>query len=867
MNKLKILKIGTLVSVVILVAAIIACQSMDYTSSAYQLPYAFVWIGFFMLVIFAFAWGVIANKNAPEEHIEVVTPSKDVYNDTAKKYAISLTTPISSYNEESKSDEIALPYGTEEIEDGAFKDCTNLKIILIPDSVTSIGKSAFENCTKLESILIPYGVTSVGEFAFDGCENLKSITIPESVTSIGFGAFKNCTKLESITIPDSVTSIGNSTFAECTKLESILIPDSVTSIKGSAFVNCTNLKSITLPRKATIAGELWFLGCKNLESITIPDGVKSIGKRAFENCTKLESITIPDSVLIIANSAFAECTNLKSITIPDSVVNIGESAFSDCTNLENILIPDSVKSIGKRAFENCIKLESITIPDSVLIIGESAFSDCTNLENILIPDSVKSIGGSAFGNCTNLTRIIGISGSFAEKYAKENYFQFQSRANLSNKIQSDKPLSTSFEIVKNKTLMQKKAGEAIERELKKPSASDNIISESQTMNCIPFLKSMNVGIHHITEGVQRIEVMNLWTIDVPTGYEFSLDFEHTGKAIGGINRPLVIMIDDGHSSFLNPYNSKINFVVFSTRGVEFHGQPLNSSDSHGIISEINEDVRRSTRKYKAMVETELINVQYLIITNKKEDSEFFISIFTQEDVFFAQFIFNEPELEKNERIKMVEDWMRTIKPITNGYNVQKNKGGRPNECGDNTTRTLTRNTSVEKANDTTDNFFEETVNTLNELRVLGDNLDEAGIGVKAIFDIPYRTRDLINIELGEFMLYLAHVNGDITDREAALLYIVMGDNQDCDKYSLSQIVSRIGPKPDNLYSLGAFLGADYFSNRGTGTKNTRTTDRLIQLYEKMASIIAACAQRANPAAEKMKMEFLNGMKTYVKENL
>ena len=822
MNKLKILKIGTLVSVVILVAAIIACQSMDYTSSAYQLPYAFVWIGFFMLVIFAFAWGVIANENAPEEHIEVVTPSKDVYNDTAKKYAISLTTPISSYNEESKSDEIALPYGTEEIEDGAFKDCTNLKIILIPDSVTSIGESAFENCTKLESILIP---------------------------------------------------------------------ESVTSIKGSAFVNCTNLKSITLPRKATIAGELWFLGCKNLESITIPDGVKSIGKHAFENCTKLESITIPDSVLIIGNSAFAECTNLKSITIPDSVANIGESAFRDCTNLENILIPDSVKSISKRAFENCTKLESITIsdgvliignsafaectnlkritiPDSVVRIGESAFSDCTNLENILIPDSVKSIGSSAFGNCTNLTRIIGISGSFAEKYAKENYFQFQSRANISNKIQSDKPLSTSFEIVKNKTLMQKKAGEAIERELQKPSASDNIISESQTMNCIPFLKSMNVGIHHITEGVQRIEVMKMWTIDVPTGYEFSLDFEHTGKAIGGINRPLVIMIDDGHSNFLNPYNSKINFVVFSTRGVEFHGQPLNSSDSHGIISEINEDVRRSTRKYKAMVETELINVQYLIITNKKENSEFFISIFTQEDVFFAQFIFNEPELEKDERIKMVEDWMRTIKPITNGYNVQKNKGGRPNECGDNTTRTLTRNTSVEKANDTTDNFFEETVNTLNELRVLGDNLDEAGIGVKAIFDIPYRTRDLINIELGEFMLYLAHVNGDITDLEAALLYIVIGDHQDCDKNSLSQLAATLEePKPDNLYSLGAFLGADIFLNLSRGTNNTRTTDRLIQLYEKMASIIAACAQRANPAAEKMKMEFLNGMKTYVKENL
>lgn len=165
--------------------------------------------------------------------------------------------------------------------------------------------------------------------------------------------------------------------------------------------------------------------------------------------------------------------------------------------------------------------------------------------------------------------------------------------------------------------------------------------------------------------------------------------------------------------------------------------------------------------------------------------------------------------------------------------------------------------------------LEELVNALNKLRDFGDSLDDARIGVEALFDIPARTRDIINMELGEFMLYLAHINGDITDREAALLYIVMGDNQDCDKYSLSQLVSRIGPKPDNLYSLGAFLGADYASNKqNRGTRNTQMTDMLIQFYELMASIIiAASDQSSNLAAEKKKMKFLNGMKTYVKENL
>ena len=98
------------------------------------------------------------------------------------------------------------------IGDRAFRSCTSLKSITIPDSVTSIGGSAFDNCTRLASITIPDSVTSIGDSAFCYCESLASITIPDSVTSISSWAFYNCTSLASITIPDSVTSIGSWAF-------------------------------------------------------------------------------------------------------------------------------------------------------------------------------------------------------------------------------------------------------------------------------------------------------------------------------------------------------------------------------------------------------------------------------------------------------------------------------------------------------------------------------------------------------------------------------------------------------------------------------------------------------------------------------
>ena len=84
------------------------------------------------------------------------------------------------------------------IGDGAFKDCTNITSVIIPDSVTSIGEYAFSDCYALTSIIIPDGVTSIGNYAFEDCIELTSIVIPNSVKSIGDSAFYYCNNLQKI---------------------------------------------------------------------------------------------------------------------------------------------------------------------------------------------------------------------------------------------------------------------------------------------------------------------------------------------------------------------------------------------------------------------------------------------------------------------------------------------------------------------------------------------------------------------------------------------------------------------------------------------------------------------------------------------
>ena len=298
---------------------------------------------------------------------------------------------------------ITIPNSVTSIGNGAFWYCSGLTSITIPNSVTSIGDFVFYYC-GLISVTIPNSVTVIGDYAFAGCSGLTSVTIPNSVTNIGDNVFEGCRGLTSVTIPNSLTSIGDYVFYY-SGLTSITIPNSVTSLGDYVFSGCSGLTSITIPNSVTSLGDYVFSGCSSLTSVTIPNSVTNIGENVFEDCRGLTSITIPNSVTSIGNNAFQGCSGLTSVTIPNSVINIEDCVFLDCSGLTSITIPNSVTSIGTSAFSGCSGLTSITVPNSVTNIGNSAFSGCSGLTSITVPNSVTSIGTSTFSGCSGLTNV------------------------------------------------------------------------------------------------------------------------------------------------------------------------------------------------------------------------------------------------------------------------------------------------------------------------------------------------------------------------------------------------------------------------------------------------------------------------------
>lgn len=55
--------------------------------------------------------------------------------------------------------------------------------------VTGVSDVAFRLCTKITSVTLPENVTSVGYFAFNGCQSLTKVSLPSTMETIGSGAF------------------------------------------------------------------------------------------------------------------------------------------------------------------------------------------------------------------------------------------------------------------------------------------------------------------------------------------------------------------------------------------------------------------------------------------------------------------------------------------------------------------------------------------------------------------------------------------------------------------------------------------------------------------------------------------------------
>ena len=307
------------------------------------------------------------------------------------------------------------------IGDRAFQNRTDLKTVMIPDSVTEISGMAFYGCSGLGNVTLSKNLKSLGSSTFGNCDGLTQIEIPKSLERAGDdyfasyapGAFSGCKNLKHISFEEGITEIAYKLFSNCTGLEEITIPDTVTTIKGNAFYECSNLSKVKLSENLTVIEADAFQECNSLQNIELPEGLSEIKDRAFYQCSNLKEIEIPDSVTKIEGSAFYECKKLQNVTLSKNLESLGSSTFGNCDGLTQIEIPKSLERAGDDyfasyapgAFSGCKNLKNVSFEAGTTVIAYKLFSNCTGLEKITIPDTVTTIKGYAFYECSNLKEI------------------------------------------------------------------------------------------------------------------------------------------------------------------------------------------------------------------------------------------------------------------------------------------------------------------------------------------------------------------------------------------------------------------------------------------------------------------------------
>ena len=309
---------------------------------------------------------------------------------------------------------VMIPDSVTRINIGAFSGCINLANITLSKKIEKIGENAFYNCDSLQSVEIPkclndvyarYDSIDIPNGVFNECSNLKTIIFEEGSTVIADALFRGCDGLEEVKIPKTVTVIKNHAFNECIKLKAVEISNGMKEIGDSAFSECSNLQKVILPDTVNSMGTNIFYNCINLTEVHLPNIRQNITANTFYNCKKLTTINFPSTLTTIGNSAFSGCESLPEAILPSGVEKIESNAFKNCKALKKAAVPDTVSSIGSSAFYGCEALTDITLGSKLKKIESQTFYGCIVLPSIVIPYNVTTIGDSAFVNCTKLTQI------------------------------------------------------------------------------------------------------------------------------------------------------------------------------------------------------------------------------------------------------------------------------------------------------------------------------------------------------------------------------------------------------------------------------------------------------------------------------
>ena len=233
--------------------------------------------------------------------------------------------------------------------------------VVIPDDVTEIGSDAFAGNKELTGVVVPDRVDYIFGGAFSGafrdCSNLRSLTVPDNGIYIGDDAFKGCTGLAD----ENGLIIVNGKLFECYSSNGyVAIPEGVTQIGGTFYEN-DSVRQVILPNSMGYCNNpITFYGCSKLEVVYIPEGIRWIKAHSFAKCGRLKELHLPDSVEGMDINALDGCHSLSFVTGSNVMQIVEQKSENPLCNRGGVPIMVCPKMPLRDVYKNALK-NSLTL--------------------------------------------------------------------------------------------------------------------------------------------------------------------------------------------------------------------------------------------------------------------------------------------------------------------------------------------------------------------------------------------------------------------------------------------------------------------------------------------------------------------------
>lgn len=178
-----------------------------------------------------------------------------------------------------------------------------------------VGVGLFAACSNLKNIKLPMDVVRIEKDAFLNCSSLRSIVIPATVSSIVPSA--GCTSLEEISVSGANTSYTSS--------DGVLLSGDAKSI---LWFPMGKRGDYALPATVTAVGPYAFREC-SIEKFVFPAGLTKIGECAFYN-SKVREVVLPSTLKLLPTGVFQKCADLKTVRLGDDVELLSDYVFDGC---------------------------------------------------------------------------------------------------------------------------------------------------------------------------------------------------------------------------------------------------------------------------------------------------------------------------------------------------------------------------------------------------------------------------------------------------------------------------------------------------------------------------------------------------------